>query len=60
MLLSGGVNAQIYNIGDKVLATFDRKLTQDTNGFLLEQPEVDFLTLDSRQIYPKNRMPKKH
>lgn len=58
MLLSGGVNAQIYNIGEKVLATFDRQLTQDTNDFLLEQPEVDFLTLDSRNIYPKYRMPK--
>lgn len=37
MLLSGGVNAQIYNIGEKMLATFERQLTQDTNDFLLEQ-----------------------
>lgn len=58
MLVSGGVQAQFYNLDDKVLATFDRKLTQDTNEFLLEQPEVDFLTLDSRQIYPKGRTPK--
>jgi len=55
MLISGGVDAKFYNLDDKVLATFDRKLTQDTNEFLLEQPEVDFITLDSRKIYSKGR-----
>lgn len=55
MLVSGGVQAQFYNLDDKVLATFDRKLTQDTNEFLLEQPEVDFLTLDSRKITKPGR-----
>ncbi len=55
MLISGGVDAKFYNLDDKVLATFDRKLTQDTNEFLLEQPEVDFITLDGRKIYSKGR-----
>lgn len=59
MTLSGGVQAQFYNLDDKILATFDRHLTQDVNEFLFEQQEVDFLTLDSRQIYPPGRAAKK-
>lgn len=55
MTLSGGVQAQFYNLDDKILATFDRKLTNDVNEFLFDQHEVDFLTLDSRQIFPPNR-----
>ena len=53
--MSGGVSAQVYNLDDKVLINIERHLLPDCNEFLLEQPEVDFLTLDSQQIYPKGR-----
>lgn len=51
----GGVEAALYNLDDKILVSLERKLTTDLNEFLLEQPEVDFLTLDSKKIYPKGR-----
>lgn len=49
------MEAALYNLDDKILVSLDRKLTPDLNEFLLEQPEVDFLTLDSQKIYPKGR-----
>lgn len=59
LLLSGGVEAQLYNIDDKVLVNMERHLLPDAQEFLLGQPEVDFLTIDQKPVYPKGRRAKK-
>ena len=53
--MTGGVDAQLYNLDDKILASLERHLIADCNDFLFQQPEVDFITLDSRPIYPPGR-----
>lgn len=56
-LLSGGVRSQVYNVQDgKVLFTVDSNSDSwDLKDFLLEQPEVDFVTLNSQKFYPPGK-----
>jgi hypothetical protein len=50
-LLTGGVKSQVYNIQDgKILVSVDGAADSfDVKDFLLEQPEVDFVTLNSQK-----------
>ncbi|TFJ88284.1 hypothetical protein NSK_000633 [Nannochloropsis salina CCMP1776] len=51
LLISGGVDVRLYNADDKVLIDLERRLLPDTKEFLFDQPETNFLTVDSMDLY---------
>jgi hypothetical protein len=42
---------RLYNADDKVLIDLERRLLPDTKEFLFDQPETNFLTVDSMDLY---------
>ena len=56
LLLSGGVNANFYNLYDgKALVTIANHDVASTKDFLLQQPEISKLEYDSQEFYPPKR-----
>lgn len=55
LLKTGGLAGTVYNVGDNILVHIDRGwTTKDAMHFLALQPEVDMMTVNSKNYYPKD------